>query len=360
MPTPSHFRLGSISSISREYIIPENALKGCVYECPECQNTVIFKRGKIKRSHFAHKASTNICTYYSRPSESQLHKDAKLRLKCLIDKKEEIFIYKRCKKCMEYDTIILPYQEGYFPKLEHSFWMNNNRKQADLAYINNSGEILFILEVLNTHHTAEGNRPEPYYELSAVDIINSQFGQFDCYRNWTVVCKNCSEIRQKEEERRILRLEELLIQKEKDEERRILREKQLLEERRIQEEKQRIQDEKEEENRILHEKQRLEERRIQKEKHRLVEKEKRSVAKKRKDIKNQQALIVKYEKIQNINDTIYSLNQSKSDAIDVFESERGLYITKIKKYYPSLSENISFLILKQILRLCLEKNKLES
>ena len=331
MPTPSHFRLGSISSISREYIIPENALKGCVYECPECQNTVIFKRGKIKRSHFAHKASTNICTYYSRPSESQLHKDAKLRLKCLIDKKEEIFIYKRCKKCMEYDTIILPYQEGYFPKLEHSFWMNNNRKQADLAYINNSGEILFILEVLNTHHTAEGNRPEPYYELSAVDIINSQFGQFDCYRNWTVVCKNCSEIRQKEEERRILRLEELLIQKEKDEERRILREKQL-----------------------------LEERRIQKEKHRLVEKEKRSVAKKRKDIKNQQALIVKYEKIQNINDTIYSLNQSKSDAIDVFESERGLYITKIKKYYPSLSENISFLILKQILRLCLEKNKLES
>ena len=358
MSTPSHFRLGAIDSVSEEYVVPENAIKGCVYKCPECQNTVIFKHGKIKRPHFAHKASTNPCTYYLRPSESQLHKDAKLRLKSLIDKKEEIYISKRCKKCEKGDTIILQYQVGFFPKLEHSFWMNGSRKQADLAYINNSDEILFILEVLNTHHTAEGNRPEPYYELNAVDIINSQSKQFDCCRNWSISCKNCIEITKKEEAKRILQLEERRIQKEEADRKQAIYLEELERKQAIYLEEQRIQEAETDRRQAIY----LEERRIQEYKRNLedqrIQREKRLEAKKRKDAKNQQLIDAKYARIRTIEDTIDSLNQSPSCDINNFESECVLYITKIKKFYPELSSNLSFLNLKQIYSLCLEKNRL--
>ena len=51
---------------------------------------VIFRNGKIKQPHFAHHKSDNPCYYYDKPCETQIHKDAKLLMKSLLDNNEFI------------------------------------------------------------------------------------------------------------------------------------------------------------------------------------------------------------------------------------------------------------------------------
>ena len=382
MSIRSHFRLGAILSGTQEYIVPETAKKGYVYECPECKNIVIFKKGEIKKPYFSHKATTNLCTYYTRPSESQLHKDAKLRLKYLIDKKETLTICKMCKNCEKGDTIILSYQSDFFPKLEHSFWMNDSRKQADLAYINNAEDILFILEVFNTHYTDEGNRPEPYYEINALDVIsNNTTFKFNCCRKiWTTNCKNClqkekfrkeEDCRKKEEHRlkkefeekeESRKKEESRLKKEFEEEEKCRKKEEIRLKKEFEEEEYRLKKEqekryREEQEFILtqeNEKQLFNQTQKIKEQKKLLKFE----AKKRKTIKEHEEEYTKKIKIKNIDDTIDILNNPESTIDTLFEYERELYINKIKKSYPQISNDLSFVTLKQIFSLCLEKNKL--
>ena len=85
-----HFSLGAINKNTNNYEYPKIANKLNKYKCPCCEKDVIFRNGKIKKPHFSHKKSDNPCNYYEKPNETQIHKDAKLLMKCLLDNKTNI------------------------------------------------------------------------------------------------------------------------------------------------------------------------------------------------------------------------------------------------------------------------------
>jgi competence protein CoiA len=75
---------------NKEGIKAWEAQRGNKFLCPECQNEVILKQGKIKQAHFAHKPDTD-CPY--RTNETELH----LRIKREIY--EALKDYPNCHRC---------------------------------------------------------------------------------------------------------------------------------------------------------------------------------------------------------------------------------------------------------------------
>lgn len=162
--------LGAIREGTGEYIIPRLGNKRDRYVCPGCGRRVIFRRGEERVAHFAHKREENECSYYTRPTESQIHKDGKMLMRGLIERGEEIEIRRECKVCkreiiykMPEITIRTEIEEEYEFKYK-------GRKIADIAYIE-GGEMVCIIEIYNTHRTEEGDRPEPWFEIEAINII---------------------------------------------------------------------------------------------------------------------------------------------------------------------------------------------
>jgi hypothetical protein len=166
--------LGAFKKGTTDYVYPAIATKSEQYVCPDCSKDLILKKGQKNAHHFAHYKSTNPCTYYDKPSESQIHKDAKLLLKNLLDNKKQLTFIRKCigtcgNKPEEYEIPVVTDTSKIVT--EHRF-MHNGPKIADVAYID-SGEIVCIFEICNTHKTDEINRPEPWFEIDALDLINS-------------------------------------------------------------------------------------------------------------------------------------------------------------------------------------------
>lgn len=74
-------KLGAINKITKQYCCPILANKNDEYICPECNKSLILKQGKLRIHHFSHYKDDNPCNYYNNPSETQIHKDAKLAIK---------------------------------------------------------------------------------------------------------------------------------------------------------------------------------------------------------------------------------------------------------------------------------------
>lgn len=164
-----HFLMGAINKYTDRYEYPKIASKQQKYKCPCCHHDVIFKHGKIKQPHFSHYKSDHPCYYYDKPSESQLHKDAKLLMKSLLDDKKQISIHKRCncgyKKCTQ-----ICYNENTTAVIEHRFYYNDSHRSADVALIEPT-KITYIFEICYKNKTREENRPEPWVELNAQEFI---------------------------------------------------------------------------------------------------------------------------------------------------------------------------------------------
>ena len=378
----SHFNFGALTS-EGEYISPETASKHISYKCPECERDVVFKKGKINRPHFAHKKSSDPCTYYtSRPSETQKHKEAKFRLKFLIDKGINISINKIiCSSCKKSKIINLEYHGGSFCQIEHRFEINGQKKIADLAYIDSSKNISFILEVLHTHKTIESARPEPWFELGADDILqrleiygdDCELCTFKCLRecNYTP-CNDCIKKqhlelelfklreRQKMEEERKKKIEEEEERQRKEEEERQRKEEEE-EERQRKEEEERQRQRKERQRKEEEERQRKEEeeeeRQRKEEEIKEKEKLKKLDAKRRKKEKEEAKTHQKNESLNTIENEIATLLNDTSRSDDEDDLSIRIYTDKIRKYPKYASSNldkISFKNLKKIYGLCLE------
>lgn len=172
--------LGAINKATNQYVYPSIANKQDKYICPECNKDLIIRQGDIRIHHFAHIRDDNPCTYYNRPSESQIHKDAKLLLKRVLDDKKEISIERECiglsstYNCpfssIEVHTIPI-ISESSNIHIEYRFEYNGI-KIADVAYIDDN-EIVCLFEIYNKHKTDEQNRPEPWFEIDAYELINT-------------------------------------------------------------------------------------------------------------------------------------------------------------------------------------------
>ncbi len=160
----------------KEYVSPGKAEKGHTFSCVDCKQKVIFRKGTVRVPHFAHYSPTNTCTYFEHPSESQQHKDAKVKLaEWLRDRKIE-FINWSCKVkkgsylCNNLDNCCdeIEHKEGDTVQLEYRD--PGGKYVADVAILNNN-TVRYIFEVLHTHRTITECRPEPWYEISTEDIL---------------------------------------------------------------------------------------------------------------------------------------------------------------------------------------------
>ena len=195
-----HFAMGAINKTTNKYEYPRIANKCNKYKCPSCEKDIIFKNGKIKKPHFAHYKSNSPCYYYDKPNETQIHKDAKLLMKSLLDRKTNISIHRSCKFCEQrsfcddyggfyYDIFDIDYNDDTKAIIEYKFIFNNSKKSADVALVENN-KIKVIFEICYKNKTREENRPEPWVEIDAEYLINkiNSGENIDEYGNITIEC----------------------------------------------------------------------------------------------------------------------------------------------------------------------------
>tara|TARA_B100000900_G_C20574384_1_gene714706 strand:- start:929 stop:1858 length:930 start_codon:yes stop_codon:yes gene_type:complete len=198
----NHFYMGAINKKTRDYIFPIHAHKNCKYCCPECNDDVIFRNGKIKIPHFAHNKKSN-CSYYTTPCESEIHKGGKKLLKKLFEIKHSILIYRRCKCCKEVEKIFNILTHEYTDQIscheEYSFIIDDKKKYADVALLNGIN-IDFIFEIFNTHKTSEERQNKyKWCEIDASILLNETMNktninengeiEIECVRD--IKCKKC-------------------------------------------------------------------------------------------------------------------------------------------------------------------------
>jgi flagellar biosynthesis GTPase FlhF len=214
-----HFSMGAINKTTNKYEYPKIANKINKYKCPFCEKCVIFRNGKIKQPHFAHYKSDNPCSYYDRPNESQIHKDAKMLMKRLLDDKHIIFISRYCNYCQtnnrpfnysdDYDILSDEYTENTKTHIEYKFKHNDSNKSADVALVEND-KIKYIFEICYKNKTMENNRPEPWFEIKAQDLINKinsvtiideECISLECVRHYKCDYCECKEEYEKKKEK---------------------------------------------------------------------------------------------------------------------------------------------------------------
>mgnify|MGYP001047202700 CR=1 FL=1 len=171
---PHILSLGAINKITGEYVYPRIANKNDTYGCPYCDKDVFPRQGKRNRWHFAHKNSDNPCNYYNHPGESQIHKDAKMLMKMLLENKIPVSFIRACICCKEHEEFEIPEVDAdSIIEVEYRFDYNGSNKSADVAYIQD-GEMMCIIEVCNTNPTRDENRPDDidWFEFNAISFIN--------------------------------------------------------------------------------------------------------------------------------------------------------------------------------------------
>lgn len=184
--------LGAINKHTGEYVYPKIANKKDEYSCPDCRKDLILCQGELRVHHFRHKVDTiNPCHYYNKPSESQIHKDAKMLMKMLLDKKTPIAFIRNCANCKKNEEFEIPeISETSSIQLEHRFDYNG-LKIADVAYLD-TGEIVCIFEICNTHKTSSENRPEPWFEIDALTLIGiANDNSFNSLKIPCIRCEKC-------------------------------------------------------------------------------------------------------------------------------------------------------------------------
>ena len=211
----THLLMGAINKLTNNYEYPRIAEKINKYMCPDCNKDVILKKGSIRIHHFAHYKSENPCKYYEHPGESQIHKDAKMAFKTILDKEIKINLLRKCNYCKNNcKHIIEKKTDNSIIQLEYGFIFNDSHKKADIAYL--EGDTLkYIFEICYKHKTIATNRPEPWFEINAEkileDINKSEYLdntiQLECIRNEK--CNDCIVKDNEEKEKRRLREIEL-------------------------------------------------------------------------------------------------------------------------------------------------------
>ena len=192
--------LGAINKKTREYVYPKVANKKDEYVCPDCNKDLTLCKGDIIIPYFRHKIdSINPCQHYSNPTESQIHKDAKILLKNLLEKKVPISFTRECCSCKKMEEFEIPeITETSTIRMEYGFQYNGSLQIADVAYLDND-EIFTLFEIFYTHKTCSEKRPEPWFEIDAEKLIRLANDdslttlQIPCIR-----CEKCDECTERE------------------------------------------------------------------------------------------------------------------------------------------------------------------
>ena len=188
----SHIKLGAINTRTGKYERVLSASKNDKYICPICKKDVLFAQGLINKSHFKH-ASNSKCSHYN-GGESALHYNGKRLLKDMLENKT-VEIHHECLKCKETESFEIPNNTINNVIIEYRFIYDERQRSADVALLNKNGNPIAMFEVVYTHKTKENDRPEPWFEISAVEIneldINNNNYVLNCERRY--FCDECKE-----------------------------------------------------------------------------------------------------------------------------------------------------------------------
>jgi hypothetical protein len=190
--------LGAIDINTNRYVHPLEATKQNKYKCIDCGNKLKLRKGKERVAHFAHYDENLKCDFHLSPNVSQIHICAQILLKSILENNKQLIIYNECYKCSQKvnETLIPCVLSDTTIVIEHRFNYNGKIKIADVAYISNN-DLIYIFEIFYTNRTEEIDRPEPWFELNAEDLINNYFNycnlneiKLKCIRE--KFCDDCS------------------------------------------------------------------------------------------------------------------------------------------------------------------------
>lgn len=172
--------LGAINKTTQTYEYPRIANKQDDYVCPDCSQELILCQGAVNKWHFRHHSDkTNLCVRYSEPTESQIHKDAKMILQQLIEH-NRLVVYRPCYGCKQEEVFEIPPMTDIMTVVQEyrfSFKGNDGKYTetvngvADVALVE-EGDVVAVFEVCHTHKTCEDARFEPWFEFNARDVID--------------------------------------------------------------------------------------------------------------------------------------------------------------------------------------------
>jgi len=200
--TTLQLRIGAFIKGTDTYHTPDIATKINKYVCmdKECKKEVIYcnnPKTNIK-AYFRHKPGSNCTTYNENPGESIKHKDAKQKLKLLLET-ETIKIRRKCQHyknpnfsdVCEINCCKKKIKPSKNIKEEYRF-NYNGIKHADLGYLDEDNKLKYIFEIYQSSRTKEENRTGDWFEFKADDVlknIEENNKLFHCVRY--EVCKNC-------------------------------------------------------------------------------------------------------------------------------------------------------------------------
>jgi len=230
-------------------ILPNDACKSFNMKCPCCFVKVILCLSVNGLWFFKHLINSESCDYYGtrwsklrlssydiQRKKELIHDEAIDKMVNYLNSGKEITINKRCKWHYGDCGMLYPYEikleDGDSAVKEKC--INDTLKRADIAILDNQGNIKEIIEIYCTNKTLEENRPSDirWCELNAFDVLENIIENKDdytCLREWC--CKNCEleNLRRQEERDRQFRenqrlLEERLAREEQERKERLARE----------------------------------------------------------------------------------------------------------------------------------------
>lgn len=171
--------LPAIDIDTMRLLLPQYALKGKRYSCPSCHNELIFRAGEKNRPHFSHKTVMN-CSYTEHPSESEIHLAAKHMLCDHLKYGGSFTATFEC-KCPPIEIYLKEGERIYTEYRHHGII-------PDIAIVKND-VLIACIEIFHTHR--QSNRPEPWFEFRATDIIQCTNSQLkDCRTDRMCKCQN--------------------------------------------------------------------------------------------------------------------------------------------------------------------------
>ena len=280
-------QFGAICDRTKLYTMPSHANKVDTYSCVDCKSHVIIKQGEVRKHHFCHAKKSNCMFYEYEPTihggESEYHINAKHRIKSLLETQHQFNITSHCHICNNTTNSILPIiTDDMNIILEYNTIHNDERIIADVACVKDN-KVIYIIEILHTHHTEGDKRPDPWWELYATDVINyevtSKHILLNCCRNICTSCFTSEKIRKEQhitqyKEERRKQQEQRNQQEEQQRKQQDEQRKQQDEQRKQQDEQRKQQEEQQRKQQEEHRKQQ-EEQRKQQEEHRKQQEEER-------------------------------------------------------------------------------------
>jgi len=197
--------------------------------CLDCGDDLTVKKGEKNIHHFSHKKGSKCGSVSGNvgSGESKTHNDAKYRIVERFQSSSDMKITRRtCYRCYKTETIhdLTRYKNnGYFACIEYGYLdLKKVARKADVAIIDNSGNIHMVIEILHRHATPEANR-EGYnwIELNADSVVNNKDDHYICVRESPNICYKCdAEIKERQ-----IRLAKMQLERERElEKKRIMEE----------------------------------------------------------------------------------------------------------------------------------------